>query len=441
MPDGTELRDYACPKCGARARLDPRFIQWCTECGHGADPKPPELGKREQRGAEREYERSRRLFESLRTAGSLRPTSVTGVYVTLLSGVVHLITLAVLVLPILLVVETGGAVWSYVLLGFCLLTFAVVRPRPPRRYLDPSRNLDRETAPRFYELLDRCAAELGCPVPAQIRFDAEFNASTGRSGLRQRSYLLLGMPLWTVLGGQERIALLGHELAHQINGDTTHGLWASTARRSLDAWTKLLDPRQTNFESSTAKRTARASGRRAGAGGLGALLAPLLMGLVFLPFFAIALGCRALLTRLDLYCGQRAEYLADELGARLAGSEAATGLMATLALSEPAGNFVVASKNKPRAQRAAAADGLWGRMVEYMDSIPETERQRRAVVDRLRNTRTDRSHPANHLRGSLIAARPQLPGVLKVSEGEWAAIDAELAAAYDAAARELVESA
>jgi hypothetical protein len=186
MPEGIELRDYACPQCGARARLDARFIQWCTSCGHNADPKPPQPGKREQRRAERELERSRKLFESLRTARNLRPTSATGVAVTLLSAIVHLITLAVLVLPILLVVETHQAVWSYVLLGFGLLTFIVVRPRLPQRYLDPRKNIDRSMAPRFYELLDQCAAELGCAVPAQIRFDIQFNASTGRSGLRQR---------------------------------------------------------------------------------------------------------------------------------------------------------------------------------------------------------------------------------------------------------------
>jgi Zn-dependent protease with chaperone function len=441
MPDGIELRDYACPRCGEKARLDSRFIQWCTSCGHNADPKPPELSKREQRQAEQEFERSRGLYDSLRTARNLRPTSGVGIAVTLLSGVVHLISLAVLVLPILFVVETHGAVWSYVLLGFCLLAFLVVRPRLPQRYLDPRKNVERTAAPKFYELLDRCAAELGCRVPAQVRFSVDFNASTGRSGLRQRSFLILGVPMWTVLSGQQRIALLGHELAHQINGDTTHGLWAASARRSLRAWTKLLDPRQSRLERISNKRVIWGSGGRGGTGGLGALLAPVLMAVVFLPFFVITIGCQVLLTRLDLYCGQRAEYLADECGARLAGSEAASGLMSVLSLSEPARNFVVAAKNKPKAQRAAAADGLWTRMKEYFDSIPETERQRRTVVDRVRNLRTDRSHPANHLRSALIQARPQLSGILKLSEDEWAAIDAELAAAYNQAARQLVESA
>jgi hypothetical protein len=174
--------------------------------------------------------------------------------------------------------------------------------------------------------------------------------------------------------------------------------------------------------------------------GLGALLAPLLVAIAFAPFFLLTLGCRKLLTRLDLHCGQRAEYLADELAARLAGSEATYGLLGKLALSESVSSFLTAARSRSRAQRENDADGLWARMKEYVDSVPETEKQRRKIVDRLRNTRTDRSHPANHLRTSLIEERPQLAGTLKLSEDEWAAIDAELAPGYLGAARRLLKS-
>jgi Zn-dependent protease with chaperone function len=440
MPDGLGLRDFVCPKCGEKARLDERFVLWCTSCGHGADPyPPPELGGRERRGAEREQRRSTRLFGSLRTARNLRPTSVTGVCVTVLSGVVHLIGVAVVVLPVFLVARVhDDGFWPYVLLVLCLLTFWSVRPRLPQRRLDPRGSLDRTKAPKLYELLDRCAAELGAPVPAQVRLDLRFNASTGRAGLRQRSYLFLGLPLWSVLSGPERIALLGHELAHQINGDTTHGLWAASARNSIHAWTRLLDPRQTALERRGNQRALWNSRRRSAS--LGALLAPILMAVAFAPFFLIALGCRALLTRLDLYCGQRAEYLADELGARLAGSEAAYGLLGKLALAESAKSFLDKAKSRRKTAEAVPPDALWASLARYVDSIPETERQRRRIVDRLRNTRTDRSHPANHLRAALIETRPQSPGVLKVSEDEWAEIDAELAPGRLGVARWLLGS-
>jgi Zn-dependent protease with chaperone function len=434
MPEGLALRDFVCPKCTEKARLDPRFVSWCTRCGYGADPKPQERSGRALRRSGREQRRSTRLFESLRTAQDLRPTSATGVSVTALSGVVHLVGLGVLALPILLVVDAHGAVWSYFVLALCLLTYWTVRPRLPQRYLDPRKSLTRQNAPKLYALLDRCAAEIGSPVPDLVSLDLRFNAATGRAGLRQRTFMLLGLPLWTVLSGQERLALLGHELAHQVNGDTTHGLWAGSARRSIHEWTRLLDPRQTAYE----RRNSRIMTRGRGFSGIGTLMAPVIMAIAFSPFFLIALGCRVLLTRLDLYCGQRAEYLADELGARLAGSEAAYGLLAKLALADPVLSFLTAAKNRGMRANKVAPDRLWPSVAEYVDSIPETERQRRKIVDRLRNTRTDRSHPASHLRIALIEARPQWPGALKVSEDEWAEIDAELAPGYLGGARRLL---
>ena len=111
-----------------------------------------------------------------------------------------------------------------------------------------------------------------------------------------------------------------------------------------------------------------------------------------------------------------------------------------VALAEPVGGFLTAAKNRRATGKPVAPDRLWASVAEYVDSIPETERQRRKIVDRLRNTRTDRSHPANHLRTSLIEARPQLPGVLKLSEDEWAEIDAELAPGRLGVARWLLGS-
>jgi Zn-dependent protease with chaperone function len=435
VPETLQLKDFVCARCGAKARLDPRFVQWCTDCGHGADPRPPEQGGRARRGAEREQRRSTKLFESLRTAPNLRPTSAVGVAVTVLATLVHISTLALLVLPVLLAFAVHGQFWPFLVLVFAWMTFFAVRPRFLTRSPNANAGVDRAQAPALYALLDRYAAELGCQTPERVFLGSRFNASTGRVGVRQVSVLVLGLPLWTVLTGPERVALLGHELAHQVNGDTTHGIWAASARRTIHGWTRLLDPRQTRAERVIAARARRFRYRRRGDSGLAGLLAPVLMAVVFAPFFLLALGARALLTRLDLYCGQRAEYLADELAARLAGSEAAHGCMAELALGDAVRGFLTATRNRHHGRGSVDPAGLWRSVAEYVDSVPETERQRRMIVDRLHNTRTDRSHPANHLRLALLAARPQLPSAVTVTAEQWAEIDAELAPGYVAVAR------
>jgi hypothetical protein len=439
MPEEPELRRYTCPSCGHAEMLDARYIQWCVACGHGADPRPPRLSKRAARSALRERERSLWLFESLCEARNLRPTSAARVGVTVISTLIHLLGLAVLVLPIGWVVATGGRLfWAYAALLVGALMFWTVSPRITFRNSRGEEGLGRDEAPNLYALLDRCVAELGCAVPTKVYVGRRFSASTSRVAMRRTTYLMLGVPLWTVLSGQERIALLGHELGHQVNGDPTHGIWASSARRSLFAWMELFDPRQSAAEAYGGRR----HWYRGGHGGFNTGLASLAQGVLFLPFFLVAWGLSTILLRLDLYCGQRAEYLADELGARVAGSEAAEGLFRRLLLAQTVGNFLTAARGTrgSASRRPDAGHDLWARLRRFADSVPETELLRQRVVDEARNTRTDRTHPATHLRAALLRRRPPLAGTIKLSDDEWALIDAELAPAARAVARRLTGS-
>ncbi len=431
MADVLELAEYVCPQCSATSPMDARFIRWCPRCGHGADPYPPKPTGRQQRRSTREAQRSIELFATLGTAKNLRPSSALGFGVMAFSLVVHLIGVLAVVAPVLWLVSGGPAGLAWAAIVFGAMAFVVVRPRMTRR-LKADYGFGREDAPRLYALLDRCAAQLGCQVPDRVAVGPQFNASTGRAGLAQRPYLRIGAPLWTVLTGPERLALLGHELGHQVNGDSTRSLLAVSAHGSLTEWTRLLHPRQSGGERNSTRTMVYARGF--GGMGIAALLVPIVMAVVFLPFFAVAVGCQSALERLALLCGQRAEYLADELGARLAGTDASLGLCTKLTF----GPSLTAFLGARRAGKSTAKPDpgtLWADFRAYVESMPGTEVQRRLIVDRLHNTRTDRSHPAGHLRLALLRERAQLPGTLKVSDEEWAAIDAELAGRLTAAAR------
>ncbi|WP_034265393.1 M48 family metalloprotease [Actinospica robiniae] len=426
-----ESVEYVCPKCATRTRLDPRFVLWCLSCGHGADPYPPEYNKREARTRDREIERSLALYTSLKTAKSLRPSSGLSRAVAVYSLLVHVIGVLVVAAPLAWLLGGGptGPAWIATLLGAGV--FIVVRPRLGNKRLKPEFGFDRGQAPRLYALLDRCSAELGCRAPDRVSIAADFNASTWRAGLAQRRVLRIGAPLWNVLTGPERLALLGHELGHQVNGDTTRTLLAGSAWRSLSEWTRLLHPDQIpNPRPGTRPvRSLRTGGPTALAM---ELAAPIVILVCTLPFFAIAVGLRAALTRLQLQCGQRAEYLADELGARLAGTEAALSAQCKTVF---AGSLPIFVRGRRAGKDKADPAALWADFRAYVESMPENEFQRRLIVDRLRHTRTDRSHPADHLRIALLHERPALPGTISVSDEEWAAIDAELAPRMLGAAR------
>jgi Zn-dependent protease with chaperone function len=425
---------FGCPNCGWTGEFDARFVQWCEGCGFNADSAPDKPEKpRVARRRERARTRAEQQCEQLITAEDLRPTSATGIAVTIAATLVHLATVMLVIGSILAIKTWSGKYWWGWPLGiFGILLALAVRPQPLRvlrkpRGLDES-CLTRDKAPALFGLLDRCAAQLKAPVPDYVFVDAQFNASTRDIGLRRKKLLTLGVPLWSVLTGPERVALLGHEIGHQVNRDVTHGLWAMMARRSLAEWVKMFNPRESGFE-----RFARRQRERSGLiQTLASLLTPLFVFLVCGPIFLVALGCYFWLTRLDLRCGQRAEHLADELGARLGSSAAAISLAERLALAESVDYFLRRLKSE------RFKGDPWPRLREYVDSIPEHEKRRRMRLDEQRGTRIDSTHPANYLRRRMLAARPQLPGTIRVDDAEWTAIDAELGKYYAMAAHSLI---
>lgn len=410
---------FLCPRCGWTGRFDVRFTRWCESCGLGADPlrestpdKPKVARRKEQARA-----RAAAQYEDLRTAGDLRPTTKTGIAVTVLATLVHLTVLLVFL----------GSAWLTFgphqffmirLLGALGLGVAFIgRPRLfSRKPKDTKGWYERADAPRLFALVDKCAAELGVETPARIGLTDKFNASTSRHGLPPKPYLLIGKPLWSALTGQERVALLGHELAHQANGDVSHGTWASAAQWSLYELLTLFDPRQSRQEQLLAKRRSRMARRsRLGTPAILAdLLTPIFCFFVFGPIWVLMLAYRTGLRRLDLDCGQRAEYLADELGARLGSSAGAIGFMDALVLAGTANLYL----RKPNASSA--------RLKEYLGSVPDHEKRRQAFLQTVGNVRVDSTHPPTILRRALLSARPQLPGTVHVDDAEWSLIDAEL---------------
>jgi heat shock protein HtpX len=106
---------------------------------------------------------------------------------------------------------------------FLLMLAAVLRPRFGRlsRYAEP---VTREQAPTLFRVIDEVAQTLGTPRPHIVLVDETFNAWARLVGLRSRRVVNLGLPLLGVLSPQERVALIGHELGHFVNGDARRGL-------------------------------------------------------------------------------------------------------------------------------------------------------------------------------------------------------------------------
>lgn len=317
-------------------------------------------------------------------------------------------------------------------LGAAVLAVAVLlRPRLGRTPRGEG-VLDRAEAPALYGLADRVAAEVGAGPVGVIRVDCAFNASMGAVGLRRRSVLTLGLPLWEVLGEQERIALLGHEFGHRVNGDHRQGLWLGSAIHALAHWYDLTRPR----------------GHYRDAVGLQLLfqLTDLLLVVLLGGVARLLLALLRLLDRLTSRAGQQAEYHADTLAARTASTGAARRLLRTLLLGqavETAAARARAELQKPAprvAPRSAArpggavhADGGHPRGVLGAAARPGRRRPCAGARAPAAPLRPGAGRGGPHPPADPPAARPPRPGpraaaaAVTTTPAETAAIAAELA--------------
>jgi Zn-dependent protease with chaperone function len=409
------IRSQICPQCGRTLSGDSRYTLWCQDCEWNLDPTPPEP----ERGLRklvsvRADKLAARLFEQVRAHPE---TERRGFGLTLLAWLlacgVHLVTVALAVLAVEIALAGGFPVVVRALGVILAGGFAlIVQPYRPRRRKAERLEVTRDTAPSLYGLIDEVATAVGAPPVTVVHIDSLFNASYSTPS-RGEKVLTLGLRLWSVLDPQERVALLGHELGHAVNGDLRRLVIVRRAIYSLWMWQVLLTP---------ARSLTRRRGQRARNDGL-IRLAEYLTPLVMLPFaFAISL-LRAGLDLISSRNGQRCEYYADELAARTGGSAAAVSFTEKMLAGD------ISTRAMNRAVKFIAGSNPWLAAREQVSITPDAEWERLRRVARRRLSRIDVSHPPTQLRADLLRARPVREPTVVLDEAVADAIDSELAPA------------
>ncbi|MEV7244437.1 M48 family metallopeptidase [Streptomyces sp. NPDC093248] len=411
-----------CPECGTEIRGDSRFAIWCAACDWNVDPEKPQpdggpLDRAERALARRHGER---LLDEMMSGQVLRPRrDASAVAATVLALLVHGVTLALAVLGVWCVVAGWGGV-GVVAGAVLLVLFWALAPRV-RRLPDDRPVLFRSDAPELFALVDEVAHAVGTRSVHAIVVDGSINAAVTTYGVRGRRLLVLGMPLWEILTPEERIALLGHELAHYANGDTRNGFVVGTAVRTLALWHHTLQP------------LPDPSGIELAVNALYVLPRLLVRGLL------------VLLVRLTSRAGTRAEYLADRLAARTASTQAAVDLMDRLLITSSLAVLLRSEANRAalggsRSAREAKAraDELWGLLTAFAASVPEHEYERQRRAGARRGHQVDATHPPTHLRRACLLAGEFLPAVVPPQDHRNERIATELAAARTEAARRLL---
>ncbi|GAA1813599.1 hypothetical protein GCM10009682_38420 [Luedemannella flava] len=294
--------------------------------------------------------------------------------------------------------------------GVVLILLAIeLRPRLGRLSA-ADRRLTRTQTPTLFGLIDEVAGAVGGPVPDVVVVSEQVNASAGVVGPGKR-VLVLGLPLWAVLPAQHRVALLGHELAHFVNGDVRRLPLVRVATTTLGGLAGLL--------------------RFPELDGTVGPVAWLVRGLAWAARSTV-LAVHLVLVWIGLRDAQRAEYRADEVAAEVAGSAAT---VATI-------NDLLAAESIDMLVRRDAPQG--GGPDRWRESVAQVRADRADLTTAYRQlsvrdeTSLFASHPPTGLRIRMIESRPWETGKVGLTETRSAAIDEELRTLYESVRRDLL---
>lgn len=392
-----------CGACGAKMPVNDLVRTWCDACGWNvseASEEPQSLLDRRINALGQIYGDWLLKRVSRATEAELRPRiSMPTLFAMALSTVIFGITLLTGLAGLYLLISG----WPHIVGGVILLVVAwFLRPRMGSL---PKDCIARSEFPNLFRMIDGIAAALSIKPIERVRISPEFNASMAEVGLSRTPVLTIGLLLWGSLTNAERVALIGHELAHRANHDPARGTVIACGLSTLDRWLYLLDPTdqvpQSFFE----------------------IIIHFIMGVL-----GSAVGAlRMLLASLLYLDSQRAEYLADHLGAKIGGSVAALELLGKLGLG---------SNLRAVVDRVYYGGDNEGRSVmdvfrTFVNTVPEREMERIRRADEKEKSRVDSSHPPTASRIRFIESRTYGPPAFALDDAYAQAIDAELRPLYE----------
>jgi Zn-dependent protease with chaperone function len=326
------------------------------------------------------------------TPSVLKPTFTASKLLALtLSLLVHATSLAKTMAGVYLILVYGRA-GCLIVPGIVFLVMAwLLKPRLGKF---PNEDvMTRTEAPRLYALVDSIAQTLSTPTLDGIQLTADVNAGYRRVGLRQRRLLILGKPLWDVLQGQERVALLAHELAHAVNGDANRGLVVYSACNTLVTWYHLFRP------PARYRRVLRQGGMSFHSS---ESLWELITNLFTTPL-AVAVrlynyGLRFLLW----HESRRAEYLADYVGSTVSGTQATRSLLGKVYC----GTRLAFMLNSGPYGTKQTAQSTYERFLTQVTEVSLNKLERISQPDPGTQARLDLDHPPIGYRLEFLRANP-----------------------------------
>ena len=300
--------------------------------------------------------------------------------------------------PNLLALVFGGA---FLGLGWML------RPRKPQL---PVGAVGRDSLPETFALLDAISAQLDAPKVSKVVIDNQFNAYAAE--VRNTPIVGIGALLWLASDRPQRLAVLGHELGHLAHRDTRRIALPDRALMVLNAWQNLLDmDHYVDAHTGVLERESN--------GIFADLVSAALRGIVDTLTWAIL--------KLSFAESQKAAYLADASGLRVAGRQASLTALDLLVRIEASG--ALRSGILPR-QGEAGFDFL-SRLAATVDQLPPDQAARALAAHSAEKLSLDTTHPPTAYRQAFINGLPEALLEPPLEIANWAAFEVELKAHFE----------
>jgi heat shock protein HtpX len=248
---------------------------------------------------------------------------------------------------------------------------------------------------------------------------SEYNAAITNIGWRRRTTVFIGLPYFAVLSNQEKVAVLGHEIGHSVNGDPARGFFIGAAITSLSAWHAILYPDYIHDVTEVE-----------GEGGCFVLVARVPMRMLA----GVVHGFAALLAQLLWRDSQRAEYHADILAAQVAGKAPEIASLEKSYL-HPAFELTVQKvlmNNTPVS--------LLETFRSRTETIPRREIERFMRADDISEAQVDTTHPPTNFRLKLLESLPDIEPMVTLGDAEAERIAAEFAPFREEIEQQILDS-
>lgn len=396
LPIEATANTRECPKCGHLVHVEPGYLSWCERCDWNvlasANVVPQNRFEKiylKVGGKAHQFQLRR-----LANARSLQPSMTVGKLLAFaLAAIVHSLVLIMFLEGCNLLIRENWQNLPMSVVGALLVGFAwAMRPRLGR--VPTECIVDRSDCPALYGMVDQITQALGAKNIDVIYIESDFSAAFATVGLRRKNVLFLGIPLFSILTPEERVALIGHEVAHGVNGDSARGIIIGGAVSALVEWRSIfpLD------------------------GFLTLIILPVALIFVQLPKLLLYL-----LVHLLASDSQRAEYLADQMGARVGGTAGMLNLLHKLHMIE------ALTLSADRFFEGGRTQGVLEVLRKRVETIPPREIERIKRVENLLDSRLDSTHPPTRYRIELLEARPVNEPEVVLSPEHIAAIEEEVA--------------